>query len=43
MIMNDKNFTKIPKIIETPKTTLTEDKKKIETLLNLLREKKMEE
>lgn len=37
MIMNDKNFTKIPKIIETPKTTLAEDKKNIETLLNLLR------
>ncbi len=36
LIMNDKRLFDIPKILETPKTTLYEDKKNMETLIELM-------
>lgn len=39
-IMNDKNLSSIPKILETPKSTLEDDKKNMEKLRKLIRKEK---
>lgn len=37
LLMNDKRFEKIPKILETPKESLDEDARNLKTLINLIR------